>query len=137
MNITRKATIIVAAFLFTMIFLSISVCASLPEDNGIYKKKLNGTTWYFVINDYTDRTSSTKYLGEVHIYKGRKNFDNYKKCFSGQYYKSGSHKYTVKTGDVKITFTIKSNYIQVKQKKGKIKGTKMNGKFSLVRHRYA
>lgn len=135
--IIRKSTLFITALLLIMSFLSTSVFASLPEDNGIYKKKINGSTWYFTVNDYTDRTSSTKYLGEVHIYKGKKNFDNNKMCFNGQYYKSGNHKYTVKTGSVKITFTVKSNYIQVKQSKGKIKGTKMSGKFTLVRHRYA
>lgn len=107
------------------------------SENGTWKKKIKGTTWYFDVNDYTSREPGAKYYGTVYIYKGKSNFNKRNYCVYGQYYKVSKNKYRIDYDGGRITFKVAKKKLTLTQNKGKVKGTKLKGTFKLVRRHYA
>ena len=111
------------------------------SENGTWKRKIGKTTWYFDVNDYTSGTPdddpNAKYYGVVYIYKGKKNYQKHKYVLNAEYYKISTNKYAIKYKGGKITFTVKAKSIVLKQNKGRVKGTKLKGKFKLLRRHYS
>lgn len=105
------------------------------SENGTWKRTIDGTTWYFDINDYT--SGERKELGVIYIYKGKKAFENHIRSASGEYVKIESNKYKLKYKGGKIVFQVYAKKIKLAQKKGKIDGQKLEGKFKLVKRHYS
>lgn len=107
------------------------------SENGTWKRTIDGTTWYFDINDYS--SAEGKELGIVYIYKGEKAFKSNQRSHiaSGEYVKVGSNKYKLKYKGGKIVFQVYAKKIKLAQKKGKIDGQKLEGKFKLVKRHYS
>ena len=127
---------------FVTVFLIITFClpvsAASYSENGTWKRKIGKTTWYFDVCDYTgiDREHE-KYLGVVRIYKGTKNYKSKKTGFYAEYYRVGKNKYAVKYKGGKISFKVGKRSMTLKQVSGKYKGTKIKGKFKLVKRHYS
>jgi heme/copper-type cytochrome/quinol oxidase subunit 2 len=105
------------------------------SENGTWKRTINGTTWYFDINDYT--SGEDKELGVIYIYKGKKAFNSHKDSVRGEYIKVGVNKYKLKYSGGQILFKVNAKTIKLTQKKGKVSGTKLNGTFKLVKRHYS
>ena len=117
--------------------LSKPVEAKTYSENGTWYRKINGTYWYFDINDYTSPAPGEKALGVVYIYKGKKNFSNRKYVGYGEYYKTGTNKYVLKYSGVRIKFTVKARKVVLSQTKGKVRGRKLKGTFKLKNRHYS
>ena len=139
----RRLKMVILAILVVLPALVTAVPASAKaySENGTWKRKIGKTTWYFDVNDYTsgtpDEDPTAKYWGVVYIYKGTSNFNKHKYCVNAGYTKLGTNKYQIKYKGGKIRFTVKAKSITLQQKSGKVKGTKLNGKFKLVRRHYS
>ena len=117
--------------------LAMPVFAKTYSENGTWYRKINGTKWYFDVNDYTDIAPGSKALGVVYIYKGKANFNKRLRSGYGEYYKRGTNKYVLKYKGVRINFKVKKKSIVVSQIKGRVNGRKLKGTFKLLRRHYA
>lgn len=113
------------------------VSAKTYSENGTWKCKIGGKTWYFDVNDYTSVGDGETALGVVYIYKSKKALDAHEPSAQGEYTEISTNKYKLTYSDGKIVFKVGAKSIKVVQSKGKVGSTKLNGKFKLVRRHYA
>lgn len=133
----KKRIVSLLLSLLVLISVPLSAQAATYSENGTWKRKIKGTTWYFDVNDYTSPDPDSKYLGVVYIYKGKKNFNSNHYVVYAEYYKVAKNKYRIKYDGGKITFKVSKKYITLTQNKGKVSKTKLKGKFKLVRRHYS
>jgi hypothetical protein len=112
------------------------VSAKTYSENGTWKCKISGKTWYFDVNDYTSEDEGDA-LGVVYIYKNKKSLNSGKYSAYGEYEKVSTNKYKLTYSNGTIVFKVSAKSIKVTQKKGKVSGTKLNGTFKLVRRHYS
>ncbi len=120
---------------------AVPVQAKRYSENGTWKKKIGSKTWYFDVNDYTSGTPdddpNAKYYGVVYIFRGKTNMNKFKYSKMAEYYKKGTNKYCIKYKGGRITFKVYSKYLMLTQNTGTVSGTKLSGKFTLVRRHYS
>ena len=102
---------------------------------GVWKGKIDGTTYYLEFKKYNYKN---KYKGELMIYEGYKNYKESNINEDAQYrkYKNNNYvnKYYVKLGNgATMSMKVSSKKIKLKQLKGNVDGVKFNGTFKLVK----
>ena len=141
-KITKKIwKLFFALFLvFTVLNMDSSVVqAKEYKVEGVWKGKINGTTYYLDFKEYESKGG--KYIGNIAIYKEYKNYKESKCNEYAQYrkYKKKDNNVYVNRYYVKVDFStsiimkVSSKKLKLKQIRGDVDGVKFNGTFKLVK----